>query len=429
MANWPRVPIGTVAQVFDGPHATPRTVDAGPIFLGIGALQNGRINLGETRHVTIEDFKAWTRRVKPQHDDVVFSYETRIGEAAIIPAGFECCLGRRMGLVRSDRRRLHPRFFLYAYLSPEFQELLRSRTIPGATVDRIALREFPKFPMLLPPLAEQEAIASILGGLDDKIDLNRRMNETLEAMARALFKDWFVDFGPTRAKMNSRPLYLAPDTWELFPERLDEEDKPEGWLGCSLGDIADLNPPERLPQGLEAPYLDMAALPVRGSWPDKPVMREAGSGARFRNGDTLLARITPCLENGKTALVNRLREGEVAWGSTEFIVIRPRAPFPPQYAYLLARDDAFRAHAIQSMTGTSGRQRVQAEALRAFPIVRPNDEVLRHLGRTAGSVFDKIVANELEAETLAAIRDLLLPKLMSGELGVREAEKLAEAAQ
>ncbi len=416
MANWPRVPIGTVAQVFDGPHATPRTVDAGPIFLGIGALQNGRINLGETRHVTIEDFKAWTRRVKPQHDDVVFSYETRIGEAAIIPAGFECCLGRRMGLVRSDRRRLHPRFFLYAYLSPEFQELLRSRTIPGATVDRIALREFPKFPMLLPPLAEQEAIASILGGLDDKIDLNRRMNETLEAMARALFKDWFVDFGPTRAKMNSRPLYLAPDTWELFPERLDEEDKPEGWLGCSLGDIADLNPPERLPQGLEAPYLDMAALPVRGSWPDKPVMREAGSGARFRNGDTLLARITPCLENGKTALVNRLREGEVAWGSTEFIVIRPRAPFPPQYAYLLARDDAFRAHAIQSMTGTSGRQRVQAEALRAFPIVRPNDEVLRHLGRTAGSVFDKIVANELEAETLAAIRDLLLPKLMSGEL-------------
>jgi type I restriction enzyme S subunit len=427
MNNWPRVPIGSVAEIFDGPHATPRTVDAGPIFLGIGALQNGRINLGETRHVTAEDFKLWTRRVRPQQDDVVFSYETRIGQAAIIPGRFECCLGRRMALVRTKRHRLHPKFFLYAYLSPEFQEVLRSRTIPGATVDRIALKEFPNFLIPLPPMVEQEVIAAILAAIDDKIDLNRRMNETLEAMARAIFRDWFVDFGPTRAKMEGRPPYLAADLWSLFPDRLNEAGKPDGWAACDLGSIANLNPPERLPQGTEAPYLDMAALPVRGSWPDKPIIRKAGSGARFKNGDTLLARITPCLENGKSAFVSRLEEQAIAWGSTEFIVIRPRSPFPPHYGYLLARDDAFRAYAIQSMTGTSGRQRVQPEALRAFPVTRPGDQVLRSFGNMVADFFGRIAVNEVEAETLAATRDLLLPKLMSGELRVREAEKIAEA--
>ena len=134
-----------------------------------------------------------------------------------------------MGLVRARRSKLAPRFFLYFYLSPSFQEFLRSRTVNGATVDRIALTEFPSFPIKLPPLREQHAIASILGGLDDKIDLNRRMNETLEAMARAIFKDWFVNFGPTRAKMEGRVPYLAPKFWALFPDRIDGEGTPQGW--------------------------------------------------------------------------------------------------------------------------------------------------------------------------------------------------------
>ncbi|MDH4082772.1 MAG: restriction endonuclease subunit S [Nitrospira sp.] len=152
----PAVPIGDVAEVFDGPHATPKTVDAGPVFLGISALQDGKINLGETRHVTPQDFRQWTRRVKPQTDDVVFSYETRLGQAAIIPEGLECCLGRRMGLVRVNRKRVDPRFFVYQYISPPFRKFLDSKTVRGATVDRIALKEFPSFPVSLPSLAEQE---------------------------------------------------------------------------------------------------------------------------------------------------------------------------------------------------------------------------------------------------------------------------------
>lgn len=428
MHEWQTTTIGAVATIFDGPHATPRTVDHGPVFLGISALQKGRLDLTDTRHVTAEDYVTWTRRVKPQVDDVVFSYETRIGEAAIIPEGLDCCLGRRMGLVRVDRSALDPWFFLYLYLAPPFQDFLRSRTIPGATVDRIALKEFPSFPIALPPLADQRRIVSTLRAIDDKIELNRRMNETLEALARAIFKDWFFDFGPTRAKMEGRPRYLAPDIWMLFPDQLDEHDVPRGWEWAKLSDLADLNPREKLRQGAVAPYLDMAALPTKGPSSDKPVQREAGSGTRFRNADTLMARITPCLENGKTALVRCLPDEQIGWGSTEFIVIRTKAPLPAEYGYLLARDEGFRAHAIQSMTGTSGRQRAQAEALARFDVVKPSEPVALCFGAQVAPMFEKIAANSQESETLAATRDLLLPKLMSGEIRIGDAEVIVAAA-
>ena len=171
----PLVPIGDVGEVFDGPHATPRTVNEGPIFLGISALQDGQVNLGETRHVTPDDFQRWTRRVKPQSGDVVFSYETRLGQVAIIPNGLECCLGRRMGLVRVDRARIDPRFFVYQYLSPTFRSFLDSRTVHGATVDRIAIKEFPSVPIRVPGLAEQQHIV-------DRLDALREECQRLESL-------------------------------------------------------------------------------------------------------------------------------------------------------------------------------------------------------------------------------------------------------
>ena len=194
--GWVETTIGEVADVFDGPHATPKTVDAGPVFLGISALQDGKINLGETRHVTAEDFRHWTRRVKPRSDDVVFSYETRLGQAAIIPSGLECCLGWRMGLVRPNRKRLDPRFFVYQYTSPPFRSFLDSRTVRGATVDRIALKEFPSFPISLPKLDEQERMADQFETLQEETQLLARLYESkltaLEALKKSLLHQAFT---------------------------------------------------------------------------------------------------------------------------------------------------------------------------------------------------------------------------------------------
>jgi type I restriction enzyme, S subunit len=187
-AGWQTRKLGEVAEVFDGPHATSKTVGAGPICLGMSALQGGTINLGETRHVTTDDFRRWTRRVKPRTDDVVFSYETKLDEAAIIPERLECRHGRRMGLVRLNRSHVVPRVFLYQYISPAFLEFLGSRTIRGAIVDRISIREFPSFPIAIPPLPEQQRIVAILDEAFDGIATAKANTEKNLQNARAVFE-------------------------------------------------------------------------------------------------------------------------------------------------------------------------------------------------------------------------------------------------
>jgi len=280
-------------------------------------------------------------------------------------------------------------------------------------------------PVLVPPLPEQRAIAHILGTLDDKIEIIRRMNETLEALARALFKSWFVDFEPVRARSEGRDPGLPRDLADLFPDRLVESELgeiPEGWKVVTLPDLIEVNPPRTLQKGETAPYVDMASMPTSGHSPDAVVQRPSGSGARFINGDTLVARITPCLENGKTAFVDFLGESEVGWGSTEYIVLRPRPPLPLEFAYCLARSDEFREFAIQSMTGSSGRQRVPTKALAHFRLVAAERPVAEAFGRFIKPLFRRAAAATGESRTLASLRDSFLPKLVSGDLRVKDLE-------
>lgn len=339
------------------------------------------------------------------------------------PVTFESHVTR----VRLDQGKADPRFYFYYFQSHHGTSAIRSIVEQGAGASGIRGSDLHNLGVLWMPPPEQRAIAHILGTLDDKIELNRCRNQTLEAMARALFKDWFVDFGPARAKMEGQGSYLPADLWRLFPDRLDDEGKPEGWSSVSASELIEFNPTEALRKGTPAPYLDMASLPTSGCWPEPPIFREFGSGMRFRNGDTLLARITPCLENGKTAFVQCLPDNTVGWGSTEYIVMRPKAPVPAEYAYLLARDGSFREHAIKSMTGTSGRQRAQGDSVASFKLASPPDESLWHaFARQVAPTFERIKSNAKASETLAALRDTMLPKLISGELRIADAEKFIE---
>ena len=409
--------LSDICEIYDGPHATPKKVEAGPWYLSISSLDSGRLNLNESAHISEADFPKWTRRVVPSHNDLVFSYETRLGDAALIPEGLHCALGRRMGLIRVDRNFVDPKFFLYMYLGPRFQEVLRKNTVQGATVDRILLTEMGSFPVQLPRLEDQKAIANILGTLDDKIELNRRMNETLESIARAIFKSWFVDFDPVRAKLegqsheqlSSASAYPMPaEVYDLFPSAFQDSELgkiPEGWEVTPVSSAFDINPKRLLKKGVEAKYLDMKNVPTSGHRPDQVAIREFKSGTKFENGDTLLARITPCLENGKTAFVDFLDKGEIAGGSTEFIVIRPKDPLPDELGYLLARDELFRAHAIQNMVGTSGRQRVLVDCFDHYDIVIPDAAVAVEFGEIVRPLFSKIKAATCLLYTSPSPRD------------------------
>jgi type I restriction enzyme S subunit len=276
-------------------------------------------------------------------------------------------------------------------------------------------------PVDVPPPSEQRGIAHILGTLDDKIELNQRMNETLEAMARALFKSWFVDFDPVRAKAEGRDPGLPKPLADLFPDSFEDSDLgeiPKGWEVAPLPEVIEVNPSRALRKGDVAPYLDMANMPTRGHSPASLIDRPFGSGMRFVNGDTLVARITPCLENGKTAYVDFLEADQVGWGSTEYIVLRPKPPLQSEFAYCLARGAEFRDFAIQSMTGSSGRQRVPAESLSHFHMVAPPKPIAESFGRLIKPLFARASARAKDSRILAALRDTLLPKLLSGELRV-----------
>jgi len=376
------------------------------------------------------------RNANVRRGDVIFTHAGNIGQVSYVPrnsAYDRYVISQRQFYLRPDLNKTLPEYLVAYFRSPEGQHKLLANTsqvgVPSIAQPVTYLRSI-EIP--LPPLPEQHAIAHILGTLDDKIELIRKQNETLEAMARALFKAWFVDFEPVRAKIEGRwqrgqslpglPAHL----YDLFPGRLVESELgeiPEGWEIVPASRLIEFNPSEPLRKGIEAPYIEMASLPTSGSWPDPVVPRPFGSGMRFRNGDTLLARITPCLENGKTAFVQCLPENTVGWGSTEFIVMRPKAPVPPELGYLLARHAAFREQAIRSMTGTSGRQRVQADSVAAFKISAPsNSAVWNVFSLVVAPAFRSIKTNAETIAILAQLRDTLLPKLISGALRIQDAE-------
>ena len=343
-----------------------------------------------------------------------------LGEVFFVPSDF---WPLNTTLYVRDFKGNDPRFISYFLRGLDFSPYSDKAAVPGLNRNHLHQASV-RYPA---DITEQRAIAHVLGTLDDKIELNRRMNETLEGMARAIFKDWFVDFGPVRAKMGGRWWRgeslpgLPAHPYDLFPDRLVDSELgeiPEGWEVRPLEELAELNPRELMKRGTVAPYLDMAALPISGPSPDETVLRKFKSGTRFRNGDTLFARITPCLENGKTAFVQSLDRDTVGWGSTEFIVMRAIPPVPHEYTYLLARVTAFRAHAIQSMTGTSGRQRARTEALATYLLPSPPADVWIEFSSLAELVFARIESNRKESRALVDQRDALLPKLVSGEVRV-----------
>lgn len=462
--EWPTTKIGDVClRVTKG--TTPTTgggafTDRGIAFIKVEAITESGGFLPEKFAFIDTETDEKLARSRLQEKDILFTIAGTIGRVAqvtndILPAN----TNQAVAIVRPNPDLIFPRFLYYVLRDSKRIQLAQSRVVQSVQAN-FSLGELSAVELPLPPQEEQRAIAHILGTLDDKIELNRRMSETLEAMARALFKAWFVDFEPVRAKMEGRwrrgeslpglPAHL----YDLFPDRLVDSELgetnspranlddgiggpqgggresrriPEGWEWAPASRLIEFNPPETLRKGTVAPYIEMSALPTSGSWPEPPVLRPFGSGMRFRNGDTLLARITPCLENGKTAFVQCLPDNAVGWGSTEFIVMRPRHPVPKEFGYLLARDEAFRAHAIRSMTGTSGRQRVQADSVANFPIAMPsNEDLWQEFARLVSPAFKSIKANAEAVETLAELRDTLLPKLISGELRIADAEKPME---
>lgn len=442
--------ISDIAQVFDGPHATPKKIDIGPYFLSISSLEDGQLDLSKSAHLSEEQFEKWTKRVTPQEGDVLFSYETRLGEAALMPKNVKACLGRRMGLLRPDRNKVLPEYLLYAYMAPAFQQEIKRRTIYGATVERISLRELPDFNIRIPDLTEQMQVVDILNALNGKIALNRQINQTLEQMAQTLFKSWFVDFDPVidnaldaiangqdieipeslakrfearKAVRESEGFEPLPaDIRQLFPCEFEESELgfvPKGWGVKDITELVDtvsvtyplktvdkvifLNTGD-IENGkfLHANYSSSVGLPGQAK-------------KSIQKNDILFSEIRP--QNKRFAFVNFKADEYVV--STKLMVLRAKNGIDSLLPYfILSLDKTIRdlQRIAELRSGTFPQ--ITYKELGLISLVLPNEKQLIDVfvNQYLHPIYNRKFAFLNENEELIKLRDTLLPKLISGEL-------------
>lgn len=316
--------------------------------------------------------------------------------------------------------RLNPHFLKYVLIA-ERQALHVFAT--GSVHQTIYFPEAKAFHVCAPARREQDAIVDVLGALDDKIELNRRMNETLEAMARAIFKDWFVDFGPTRAKQEGRPPYLSPDLWALFPARLDDQGKPETWKYGKLGDLARQAGEAVSPEALDpdTPYIGLEHMPRRslalGDW--EGAGKVTSTKLAFSRGDFLFGKLRPYFHKVGIAPVDGIC-------STDVVVLNARARNAGAFVITSISQDEFIAFTDRTSDGTK-MPRTSWGRMQHYELCMPSTPALTAFNVLVEPMLDKILANIHESRTLAATRDLLLPKLMSGEIRVKDAEAVVPA--
>lgn len=377
---------------------------------GVPVIRGTNLNAG--RYLTTDGFVRVSEQ-KVQDDlfgnlahrgDVVFTQRGTLGQVALIPddAPFDTYVVSQSQMKMTvDPLKADARFIYYWFTSRDTIESIISRN-SSSGVPHINLTVLRNFEIPVPDRDSQTRIADLLSGYDDLIDNNRKRIALLEEAARLLYREWFVHlrFPGHEHVQNGKQV-------------------PDGWERLSASEAFQVNPTTPRGDSDEITYVPMAALSEIGMLVDPGPFerRRESTSVRFRNGDTLFARITPCLENGKTGFVQFLGPDEVACGSTEFIILRGRG-VSNYFVYLTARQPGFRENAIKSMIGSSGRQRVQPSCFDRYSVLVPPQHLASMFDEQVAPIFRQVRVLDQQNQGLAEARDLLLPRLMNGELAV-----------
>ena len=337
-----------------------------------------------------------------------------LGGALIVPKDDKYLHNQRLGLVEYlPDAEINKTFLYYVLNSPSYRGQVRG-SATGATVRHTAPTRICDCTVLMPSsLVEQQKIGFVLSAYDELITINRRRIGLLEDAARRLYREWFVNL-----RFPGHEVVKVVDG------------VPEGWKKEWFSGLVDVNPRTPFEKEIPRPFVEMASLSEVSMVIGERTTRPISGGAKFRNGDTLFARITPCTENGKTGFVQFLESADaVASGSTEFIVFRS-AKVNPYWIYCLSREPDFREHAIRSMAGSDGRQRVNPKCFSKFPVLLPSNVVLDQFEAAVADSFASIEVLCNQNKALAQARDALLPRLMSGQLDVSSIsiQDISEAA-
>ena len=431
------VDLGVLERPIDGNHGSihPKTVDfvnAGIPFIMASDLKGGRVDLSNCAFISEQQARGLAKGFS-KAGDVLLSHKATIGRTAIVQENDfpYIMLTPQITYYRiKNPRKLNNRFLKYYFDSRSFLNIFEAWAGGGSTRAYLGITAQLGLPIPLPPLGVQQSIADLVGPLDDKIELNRRINETLEATARAIFKDWFVDFGPTRAKAEGNPPYLAPEIWSIFPDVLDENDRPAGWADKPLSAVIDLigggTPKTSVAEywGGPIPWFSVVDAPN----PSDVFVVKTEKSITPAGLESSSAHILPL---GATIITARGTVGKLAMVGTEMAMnqscyaINGKFGWPNSFIYFLVKTTV---QTLQANTHGSVFDTITRQTFDAVSACCPTPQIAEAFGRSVDSMLDRIKTNLQENETLAQIRDLLLPKLMSGEIRLRDAEKIVEAA-
>ena len=387
-----RITVGHVGPMKD------EYVPEGVSFLRSQNIHPFRLNLADIKFVTPE-FHEKLKKSALRPGDVAVVRTGYPGTACVIPKSLPVSNCSDLVIISPTETELDSGY-LAAVFNSSWGMATVGGNLVGAAQQHFNVGAAKEMEINLPDLPTQRKIAGILSAYDDLIENNLRRIKILEEMAQSLYCEWFVHFrfpGHESAKLVDSPLGQVPKGWDVKP----------------MTEAVTVRPKVSIPRGGDVPFVTMGGLSENSMLITEIESRDEPTGARFQNGDTLFARITPCLENGKTGYVEFLQSAESAGcGSTEFIVLRSRTVCP-QYVYLMARSDAFRDNAIKSMSGATGRQRVRDECFDQFFLAQPPEYLLARFESITRPQFEMIHSLHRRNDTLRRTRDLLLPKLLS----------------
>jgi type I restriction enzyme S subunit len=425
---WGKAKLGDVAKVISGFAFKSKSFQSqGVPVLKIKNIRIGSIDLSDVDCVE-PSFLSLDRKYHVEVGHLLISLtgshltqpNSVVGRVAVHRNGQKrCLLNQRAGKINITQPDLCDSLYLFYFLSTtKMRREIALMASGAASQANVSPSQVESIEILLPPLSTQRKIASVLSAYDDLIENSTCRIEILEEMAQRIYREWFVHFRfPGHEKVEMVESELGPI--------------PEGWEVKKASDALLINPKTKVPKEGEKPFVPMGSLSNNSMLISGIEPRSGNSGSKFRNGDTLFARITPSLENGKTGYVQFLpAQNDVAFGSTEFIVLRSRT-LCSEYVYLLSRSNEFRDNAIKSMTGASGRQRVQEQCFDNFLLAHPDPETLETFSDLISPLFHNVYVLARKNENLRLTRNLLLPKLISGEVSVEnldvEPEEVSEA--
>lgn len=421
------------AEIVDCPHSTPTLVEHGDFYIArTQDFREGTLDLTEAARVDRDTFSERSKRVTPSHGDLIYSREGAYhGIAAEIPQRAKVCLGQRTVLIRPDTTKANFRFLRYWLNSDRVRSYVAGHRA-GSAAPRINLPTIRGVPVALPPLAEQKAIAAVLGALDDKIELNRRTNATLEAMARALFRSWFVDFDPVRAKLNGRnPIGLDSELAALFPTKFQESPiglVPKGWKVERFD--AHITAERGLSYKGEGLRDDGSGLPMHnlnsiyegGGYKHEGIKFYAGEYREkhlVEPGDMIVTNTEQGFDHlliGHAAIVPKCYGPKGIYSHHIYRVRhKPASPFSPHYLVELFNNRRWH-HWISGFSNGTTINMLPMDALEMPMLVVPPVALVKHFTALAEAAHLQVEDNKQQSRTLATLRDTLLPKLLSGEL-------------